>query len=144
MRRMQAGRQGSKRMGELEVPFDLLPSNNEVTTATSFALRHLRPGEAHLHAVFCCLQNWVGACMLISVACAGAPGTVSLNLSQNDDYPELRQAPNYRDAEFLITTGPGPVPSLDGQVRVVIAIGDEHFPGLGAQVQSQHASRRPD
>ena len=34
-------------------------------------------------------------------------GTVSLMLSQNDDYPDLKQARDYHDMQFLITTGPG-------------------------------------
>jgi hypothetical protein len=36
-----------------------------------------------------------------------AAGTVSLMLSQNDDYPDLKQARDYHDMQFLITTGPG-------------------------------------
>ena len=28
-------------------------------------------------------------------------------LSQNDDYPDLKQARDYHDMQFLITTGPG-------------------------------------
>ena len=42
------------------------------------------------------------------------PGTLSLALGANDDDDAVRIRPGYRAAEFLITTGPGPVPSLDG------------------------------
>ena len=33
------------------------------------------------------------------------PGTVSVSLSENDDEPQIRQRANYRNTEFLITTG---------------------------------------
>lgn len=42
------------------------------------------------------------------------PGTLSLALGESDDDDSLRLAPGYRAAQFLITTGPGPVPRLDG------------------------------
>lgn len=44
-------------------------------------------------------------------ACSGCrlehsrPGTVSVSLSENDDEPQIRQRANYRNTEFLITTG---------------------------------------
>jgi len=41
-------------------------------------------------------------------------GTVSLNLSQSLDDPFIQQSSTYRNAQFLITTGPGPTSSLDG------------------------------
>eukprot|EP00850_Spirogloea_muscicola_P005966 SM000028S10060 [mRNA] locus=s28:149456:150762:- [translate_table: standard] len=41
------------------------------------------------------------------------PGTVSLALSTNDDEEDRKLSPNYRNVEFLITTGPGPAPQLD-------------------------------
>ncbi|GFR40128.1 hypothetical protein Agub_g684, partial [Astrephomene gubernaculifera] len=59
--------------------------NPEVSQSSSFRLRHLRPG------------------------------TVSLALGESDEDPAARSAPGYRPVEFLITTGPGPVPRLDGQ-----------------------------
>ncbi len=43
------------------------------------------------------------------------PGTVSLSLSENDEEPSVRERPGYHPLEFLVTTGPGPVPRLDGQ-----------------------------
>ncbi|XAR66807.1 Peptidylprolyl isomerase [Bertholletia excelsa] len=43
------------------------------------------------------------------------PGTVSLCLSENDDDDEIKLDPNYRNVEFLITTGPGPCPQLDSR-----------------------------
>lgn len=41
------------------------------------------------------------------------PGTVSLCLSENDDEEGLKLSGDYRNVEFLITTGPGPAPQLD-------------------------------
>ncbi|KAL6965558.1 cytochrome P450 monooxygenase 28 [Sarracenia purpurea var. burkii] len=43
------------------------------------------------------------------------PGIVSLCLSENDDDDEIKLDPNYRNVEFLITTGPGPCPELDNK-----------------------------
>lgn len=43
------------------------------------------------------------------------PGLVSLCLSENDDDDEVKLDPNYRNVEFLITTGPGPCPQLDSR-----------------------------
>ncbi|WCJ30069.1 Cyclophilin-like peptidyl-prolyl cis-trans isomerase family protein [Euphorbia peplus] len=43
------------------------------------------------------------------------PGLVSLNLSENDDEDDIKLDPDYRNVEFLITTGPGPCPDLDGK-----------------------------
>ncbi|XP_020267023.1 peptidyl-prolyl cis-trans isomerase CYP28, chloroplastic, partial [Asparagus officinalis] len=43
------------------------------------------------------------------------PGTLSLCLSENDDYDEIKLDPDYRNVEFLVTTGPGPCPQLDNQ-----------------------------
>ncbi|CAH8338729.1 unnamed protein product [Eruca vesicaria subsp. sativa] len=42
------------------------------------------------------------------------PGLVSLCLSENNDDDETRLDPEYRNVEFLITTGHGPCPQLDG------------------------------
>eukprot|EP00775_Hariotina_reticulata_P012915 gene12915-13042_t len=42
------------------------------------------------------------------------PGTLALSLSENDEDPATKDRPNYRALEFYITTGPGPVPRLDG------------------------------
>lgn len=77
-----AGRQGSHRMGQVEVPAGL-PSNPDMLSPGAFSLRHRRPG------------------------------TVSLNLSRNEDEEYLRQDVDYRPVSFLITTGPGPAPDLD-------------------------------
>lgn len=43
------------------------------------------------------------------------PGVLSLCLSENDDDDEIKLDPNYRNVEFLITTGPGPCPDLDNK-----------------------------
>ncbi|KAJ6915536.1 hypothetical protein NC651_017516 [Populus alba x Populus x berolinensis] len=39
------------------------------------------------------------------------PGILSLCLSENDDEDNIKLNPEYRNVEFLITTGPGPLPS---------------------------------
>ncbi|VVA25074.1 PREDICTED: peptidyl-prolyl cis-trans isomerase [Prunus dulcis] len=41
------------------------------------------------------------------------PGLLSLNLSENDDEDDIKLDPDYRNVEFLITSGPGPCPDLD-------------------------------
>ncbi|XP_038710410.1 peptidyl-prolyl cis-trans isomerase CYP28, chloroplastic [Tripterygium wilfordii] len=43
------------------------------------------------------------------------PGVVSLCLSENDDDDDVKLDPDYRNVEFLITTGPGPCPQLDNK-----------------------------
>ncbi|CAN8275526.1 unnamed protein product [Cochlearia groenlandica] len=81
-----AGRQGLRR-DTAEIGSLLLkdlPRNADVVNSKSFLLPHSRPG------------------------------LVSLCLSENDDDDETRLDPNYRNVEFLITTGPGPCPQLDG------------------------------
>ncbi|KAJ8767710.1 hypothetical protein K2173_020650 [Erythroxylum novogranatense] len=50
------------------------------------------------------------------------PGVVSLCLSENDDEEDLKLDPNYRNVEFLITTGPGPCPQLDNKNIVFGAV----------------------
>ncbi|XP_060171926.1 peptidyl-prolyl cis-trans isomerase CYP28, chloroplastic [Lycium barbarum] len=42
-------------------------------------------------------------------------GVVSLALSENDDDDDVKFNTNYHNVEFLITTGPGPCPMLDGK-----------------------------
>lgn len=42
-------------------------------------------------------------------------GIVSLCLSENDDDEKIKMDPDYRNVEFLITTGPGPCPQLDNK-----------------------------
>ncbi|XP_015893613.3 peptidyl-prolyl cis-trans isomerase CYP28, chloroplastic [Ziziphus jujuba] len=41
------------------------------------------------------------------------PGLLSLCLSENDDDDQIKLDPDYRNVEFLITTGPRPCPQLD-------------------------------
>ncbi|KAK1269782.1 Peptidyl-prolyl cis-trans isomerase CYP19-4 [Acorus gramineus] len=60
-----------------------LQRNTETVDPKSFALRHDRPG------------------------------TLSLCLSENDDDEAVKMDPDYRNVEFLITTGPAPCPQLD-------------------------------
>ncbi|PKI52301.1 hypothetical protein CRG98_027227 [Punica granatum] len=42
-------------------------------------------------------------------------GIISLCLSENDDDEKIKMDPDYRNVEFLITTGPGPCPQLDNK-----------------------------
>nr|XP_043628517.1 peptidyl-prolyl cis-trans isomerase CYP28, chloroplastic [Erigeron canadensis] len=42
-------------------------------------------------------------------------GILSLCLSENDDDDDIKLDPNYSNVEFMITTGPGPCPDLDGR-----------------------------
>ncbi|CAN1172211.1 Peptidyl-prolyl cis-trans isomerase CYP28, chloroplastic [Linum perenne] len=42
-------------------------------------------------------------------------GVLSLCLEENDDEDEVKLDPDYRNVEFLITTGPGPCPELDSK-----------------------------
>nr|KJB64561.1 hypothetical protein B456_010G056000 [Gossypium raimondii] len=70
--------------GEVRLPPALdLPRNTETVDSKAFLLRHSRPG------------------------------VVSLCLSENDDDDEVKLDSEYRNVEFLITTGPGPCPQLD-------------------------------
>lgn len=71
---IQAGKQGSRERGEVARPKNV-DRNAETISASSFLLRHSRPG------------------------------TVSLSLSENDDDEALKLSPDYRNVEFLITTG---------------------------------------
>lgn len=64
-------------------PPEGLIRNTDVLSPSAFKLRHLRPG------------------------------TVSLNLSQNEDDDYYRFSKGYLPLGFLITTGPAPAPSLD-------------------------------
>ncbi|KAI8475866.1 MAG: cyclophilin-like domain-containing protein [Monoraphidium minutum] len=81
---IQLARQGSRRLGEVEGVPGLQP-NPDLSSPAGFKLSH------------------------------GRPGTVSLSISgDNDEDPSIRERLNYRPLEFLITTGPGPVPRLDG------------------------------
>lgn len=43
------------------------------------------------------------------------PGTLSLCLAQNDDDEGIKLNADYRNVEFLVTTGPGPCPELDDE-----------------------------
>ena len=65
-------------------PSSPLPANPDLLAGSAFSGRHLRPG------------------------------TVSLAVAASDDDDAVRLAPGYRAAQFLITTGPGPAPRLNG------------------------------
>lgn len=41
------------------------------------------------------------------------PGTLSLAIAENEDPTERTLSTGYHPTQFLITTGPGPVPQLD-------------------------------
>lgn len=83
------GTQGPKRSGLVQAPPGLPEGNPDLLSSAAFRLSHRRPG------------------------------TVSLNLSENEDDDFIRFDPKYRNLSLLITTGPGPVPSLDGENIVV-------------------------
>ncbi|XP_031284864.1 peptidyl-prolyl cis-trans isomerase CYP28, chloroplastic [Pistacia vera] len=81
-----AGRQGRRETkGEVHPPLEFLARNTETVESKAFMLRHSRAG------------------------------VVSLCLSENDDEEEIKLDPDYRNVEFLITTGPGPCPQLDSK-----------------------------
>ncbi|XP_044464883.1 peptidyl-prolyl cis-trans isomerase CYP28, chloroplastic isoform X2 [Mangifera indica] len=81
-----AGRQGRRETkGEVHPPLEFLARNTETVESKAFLLRHSRGG------------------------------VVSLCLSENDDEEEIKLDPDYRNVEFLITTGPGPCPQLDSK-----------------------------
>jgi hypothetical protein len=63
-------------------------------------------GEQNFPVVLCIVAESHRPLVLNMMAAVSA-GTVSLMLSQNDDYPDLKQARDYHDMQFLITTGPG-------------------------------------
>ena len=84
---IQAGQQGSRRMGQVESRYTsgLISDNKDISESSSFKLTHNRPG------------------------------TLSLSLSENDEDPNVKGRQGYLGSiEFLITTGPGPCPRLDG------------------------------
>jgi len=114
-----AGRQGSKRMGELAPSWSTLlgdspstSSNPDLLNPSSFDAERLPPLLRHLK-----------------------PGTLSLALGANDDDGALRLGQGYRPSEFLITTGPGPVPSLDGR-NIVFGRVEEGLDVVGGIVSS--------
>ncbi len=95
-----------------------LQSNPDLFTATAFKLPHNRPG------------------------------TVSLSLSENDEEPGTKERTGYRPLEFLITTGPGPVPRLN-EVGARLLVLHNHVPAhyidtlpplSHMQPKSQHAA----
>jgi len=88
---ISAGAQGSRRYGKVEVSDrGQAFSGGDLTSSTSFLLRNTRPG------------------------------TLSLALADpvNNDEEPYRERPGYVPLGFVITTGPGPVPSLDGRTIV--------------------------
>ncbi|KAJ3693441.1 hypothetical protein LUZ60_008921 [Juncus effusus] len=80
-----AGKQGSRRDKGEVKPPPGLVRNKETVDPKAFELKHVRPG------------------------------TLSLCLGQNDDDDEVKLDPEYHNMEFLVTTGPGPNPQLDGE-----------------------------
>lgn len=77
--------QQGPRRSGLLVPPDELPSNIDLLSASAFQLDHSRPG------------------------------TLSLNLSENEDDEFVKSRKGYQPLSFLITTGPGPATSLDDE-----------------------------
>lgn len=72
---IQGGRQGSKEKGEVSGPVFKLERNQETVSSKSYKLFHSRPG------------------------------TVSLALAENDDEEDMKLDLDYRNVQFLITTG---------------------------------------
>lgn len=81
---LQAGKQGSKRYGRVDSNTVDVEPNGDLASSKAFALSHRRPG------------------------------TVSLAIGENDDDDFVRERSQYNNAQFLITTGPGPAFDLDG------------------------------
>ena len=130
---VQLGKQGSPRQGLVKPPPDL-PPNSELLAPRSFrhapclgfCMKALRtrgftgvPEEYPIRAHDTCAVGDARAmaaatrrvCLHFQcepVRCRlehSRPGTVSVSLSENDDEPQIRQRANYRNTEFLITTG---------------------------------------
>ena len=89
-----------------------------------------RPGGGQSCAVFACRTGCVRASWSQSHVLVRQARCRSSCRKTKTTRRSVR-LPTTAMAEFLITMGPGPVPSLDGQVRVVMATGDEQFPWLG-------------
>lgn len=80
-----AGKQGRNK-GEVSPPVNSkMVRNVESVSAKAFELRHSKGG------------------------------VLSLCLAENDDEDEVKLSSDYHNVEFLITTGPGPVPDLDSK-----------------------------
>lgn len=79
---------------------ELLEPNGDILNSLSFRLKHARPG------------------------------TVSLMLGNTIDDEYIRGRKGYRELSFLITTGPGPVPSLDDE-NIVFGRVSEGFDVVG-------------
>lgn len=82
---IMAGKQGYSKEKGEVIPPSKLSRNMESINSEAFKIPHLRPGM------------------------------VSLCLSENDDEDQFKLDPDYRNVEFLITTGPGPAPQLDNK-----------------------------
>ncbi|KAH7300352.1 hypothetical protein KP509_24G058000 [Ceratopteris richardii] len=82
---IMAGKQGFSKEKGEVLPPSQLNRNMESIKSDAFKMNHMRPG------------------------------TVSLCLSENDDEDQFKLDPDYRNVEFLITTGPGPAPQLDNK-----------------------------
>ena len=112
-----AGQAGSYRLGQVQTPgFD---SNPEMLSSASFRERHLRPGT-------------------VSLAVGAATGEGD----GNGGYSPARSA----GTEFLITTGPAPAPSLDGEnvvfgrvLKGMDVVGEDRG---GSNVQTQRQQHR--
>jgi peptidyl-prolyl cis-trans isomerase B (cyclophilin B) len=63
---VQLGKQGTRRLGDVEPPAGVLQANTDLASPNPFKLTHARPG------------------------------TVSLSLSENDEDPKIREKSDYR------------------------------------------------
>lgn len=87
---IQAGGQGSHRLGRVQPRPGVLKANPDVADSKSFKLAHNRPGTLTL--------------------------LLAEGVSADDE--GVRSRPGYVGTEFAVTTGPGPVPALDGEAIV--------------------------
>lgn len=69
------------------------PEKKTLLSEPSFGKPEVNPKRAHSHPLH--------------------PGLLSLCLSENDDNEDIKLDPEYRNVEFLITTGPEPCPEVD-------------------------------
>ena len=113
---VMAGKQGSRRMGELSPAWsELLPGGSGSSpgappppSPSSSSSSSSSPPPPSSNPDLLSPSSFEGPLR------HSRPGTLSLALGATDDDEAVRMRPGYRAAEFLVTTGPGPVPSLDG------------------------------
>lgn len=110
---LMGGKQGSRRMGELSPAWsELLPSSPSSSSPSSSSSNN--PSSSSPTPPPPSNPDLLSPASFGGPLRHSRPGTLSLALAASDEDDAVRMRPGYRPAEFLITTGPGPVPSLDG------------------------------